>query len=252
MKKLVILIVIILASAGAMFLSSRAPNPPQTMPDPLPTPAVEPVVPSFTSPGGDKVDWLIVRDMEKLKLYSNLADQKSSKDIVKEKGCTSLVSGSFYSRENIHLGLFIEDNVSISPSIESSFFNGFFGMADKYPFIGNAEPGDVRFAIQSGPLLLKNGLIQNFRIENDEPARRLVVSTLTNGNIVFLVFYNQNSQFLGPELENVPALLKDLEKSTSLRFKDALNLDGGSASAFLTESTKLPELSRIGSYFCIK
>jgi hypothetical protein len=61
-----------------------------------------------------------------------------------------------------------------------------------------------------------------------------------------------NNPVSGPKLNELPGIIKNINKSTSLNIVSALNLDGGAHSAFLTQSTDLNELSTIGEYFCIK
>mgnify|MGYP001590102184 CR=1 FL=1 len=70
--------------------------------------------------------------------------------------------------------------------------------------------------------------------------------------LVFLSFYNPISYYLGPNLEDLPGLLKSFEKETGIQIKDAINLDGGTASAFYAEGVSLTELRPIGSYFCAR
>jgi hypothetical protein len=53
-------------------------------------------------------------------------------------------------------------------------------------------------------------------------------------------------------LSELPDILQRLEDKAGLKFVDALNLDGGAHSVFVTDEVSLTELSLIGSYFCLK
>jgi hypothetical protein len=89
-------------------------------------------------------------------------------------------------------------------------------------------------------------------IKNDEPNRRIVAATTDNNQLIFMVFYRDSSQFQGPMLGLLPELISMFTRQTGIDIVDAINLDGGSASVFISNYDRLNELAHIGSYFCIK
>jgi exopolysaccharide biosynthesis protein len=201
------------------------------------------------------VEWIIIRDPKKLELYQNLEDQLSSSDAYKKYACSQLISGSFYSQENKNLGLLIADEKLLEKAIKSQLFNAFFYITKDGLFdISVIQPveSDLRIAVQSGPLLIKNSSPQVLNIESDENARRVVVATTQKGEIAFLVLYYKPSPLIGPKLEELPNLLNQIQTTTNLKFKNALNLDGGSHSAFITQNVKVSEVATVGTFFCIK
>ena len=199
-----------------------------------------------------KTEWLIVRQLEKVNLQTNLEEQLSSEEILTKYLCQNLVSGSFYTKDNKHIGLFISDFQKLNSYQSNSLFNGFFYITGRSAVISQVEPQSARLALQAGPLLIKDGKPLPLKIQNDSNERRIAVATLRDGNIAFIIVYSQKSRFRGPKLAEFPEILNKLQNETSLNFEEALNLDGGTATSFITDSVKLTELSRIGSFFCIK
>jgi hypothetical protein len=50
----------------------------------------------------------------------------------------------------------------------------------------------------------------------------------------------------------MPDVMSKIMEVSSISFKDVINLDGGSASAFISKDKTLQEFSPIGSFFCIQ
>lgn len=261
-RKIFFLIIIALfLIVGFLILNSESRQ--KTYDNKRPTPQQKPVtVPStqtyekptdsVPSEGGLAFNWIIVRDPKKVSLHSNLLEKLSSFEAKKKNSCLHLINAGFYTKEDKHVGLFISAGEKLSESKESQLFNGYFSIAsDDKPSI-TWFPSAARLALQSGPILMEKKQPAVLKLEDDNPARRIVLAITQEDNLVFLVIYNKKSVFDGPLLSQVPGLLKNLNQDTSLEIVDALNLDGGSASAFISESVNLSELTRIGSYFCVK
>ena len=198
------------------------------------------------------VVWAFIEDPSKLSLHLNLEDKKTAASANTELGCKLLVNGGFYSKEDKPIGLFVASGKTISNWQENRLFNGILGITKegKVQIIGSR--GDFENAVQTGPVLVKDGVHKELAIKNDTPARRVVAGITIEGKLVFLSFFNPASYYLGPNLEDLPFLLKSFEKQTGIEIKDAINLDGGTASAFYAEGISLTELRPIGSYFCSK
>lgn len=67
-----------------------------------------------------------------------------------------------------------------------------------------------------------------------------------------MVFYREQSELEGPMLGKLPEFIETFKKQTGIGIIDAINLDGGSASVFISNYDLLREFATIGSYFCAK
>ena len=199
-----------------------------------------------------RISWQIVNP-EEIELYSNLKAQQLSEQIKVNKSCSVLVNGGFYSKENTHLGLFVSNYEIISKSIQSATHNGFLWIDfNNVSISSNLPDTNSRIAIQSGPLLFKDGKPLILAISNDEPSRRIVAGVTSDNKLIFLAFYRDSAEYEGPKLEQLPEIINSFKKQTKIDIVDAINLDGGSASVFITNYVRLNELAHIGSYFCVK
>lgn len=199
-----------------------------------------------------RISWAIA-DPEQVKLFSNLKEQEISEEIKIDKSCSILVNGGFYSKENAHLGLFISNYEAISNPIQSALFNGFLWIESDNASINSHLPDvNPRLALQSGPLLMQNGKPLLLDINNDEPNRRIVAAVTPDNKLIFLSAYYDGSKYQGPLLGQLPEIINLFKKQTGVDIVNAINLDGGSASVFISNYDRLNELTHIGSYFCVK
>jgi len=192
----------------------------------------------------------IISDISKIKLISNLSEQKPTFEIAKD--CQFLVNGGFYSKEDEHIGLFISEYEKLSPYRGNATFNGFLYFdKNEIPIVSENPPENTRVAIQSGPVIKLDSVYQKLAISNDKKARRVVAAVTDSGELAFLIIYQNNSRLYGPELAKLPQVLERIEEEESINFLSVINLDGGAASAFYDGETKFVESSTIGSYFCL-
>ena len=199
-----------------------------------------------------RVSWAIVNP-EDAELYSNLKDQHLSEQIKADRNCRILVNGGFYSKEDTNLGLLIADSEVISPFSKNTTRNGILAIAGNHVSIGNdLTVKNPRIGLQSGPLLMQNGQPLTLKINNDEPNRRIVAGTTRDNKLIFLAFYSDESDLEGLLLGLMPEAVDLFKKQTGINITDAINLDGGSASVFITDYVVLRELNHVGSYFCIR
>ena len=200
-----------------------------------------------------RVSWAVANPQQ-IGLYSNLKNKKDSQKIKQEKNCKALVNGGFYSKENTHLGLFVSNFQTISQSIRSSLLNSFFWIDnDQKPVMSFDPPQSLpRLALQSGPMLIQKGKPLNLSIINDQNDRRSAITVTKSGQVIFLVIYLDKEEFQGPFLKDLPEALSIFFDKAEIEAVDAINLDGGNASAFLSEFESINEFSQIGSYFCVK
>jgi uncharacterized protein YigE (DUF2233 family) len=200
-----------------------------------------------------RIAWTMVNP-EEVELYSNLKDQKLSEEIKVNKSCSVLVSGGFYSEENTHLGLFVTNFETISKTSQSATRNGFLLIDSNEKLTISSSPPEItpRIALQSGPLLLLNNEKLQLRISNDEPSRRIVAGITADNKLIFLVIYRADSEYQGIMLGKLPEIIDLFKRQTGMNIIDAINLDGGIHSVFISNYVRLNELAHIGSYFCVK
>lgn len=198
--------------------------------------------------------WVKIPDPSRLFLYDNLSTQSVASDLFHNHRCRILTSAAFYSPDKTPLGLFISERETLSPFVPNPLFDAVFSVnLLETPRITRTPPQDpLRLALQSGPLLLKNASPLVLSLINDKPARRVIIAVDGANAVYFIVLYQPDSVFSGPRLSSLPAILSDFQTQTGILLADALNLDGGTASAFYSDSLKLSEASLIGSYFCLK
>lgn len=220
----------------------------------LPSRATEMMIDSYDYQGTNlKVVILPVIDETEIALYSNLEDSKTSVELKSENSCKALVNGGFYTLENTLPGLFISESSTLSEYQRNQTYDGVFTINTmSVPRITRAIPVDpLTTALQTGPILIENGKPQLLQIRNDKLARRMSLAVTGDNQMVFIALYNAQSAFLGPLLTDTPEILQAVSESLEIGIADAINLDGGSASAMYTSDFSLPEASLIGSYFCI-
>lgn len=198
--------------------------------------------------------WFTVSDIEKIALYSNLEREKTAKSLVSDNGCKNLVNAGFYTKEKRPIGFFVSGGKLTGSATNNQLFNGFFtaDFNNEVRLSTDVPQEDLRWGLQSGPILIENGYPKTLKIKNDAQERRVIAGITEIGEIAFFVIYGKESLIQGPYLADLPGILVELEEKTGIKLQSAINLDGGTASAFYSDDLALPELTFIGSYFCVK
>lgn len=198
--------------------------------------------------------YLSVPDASDITLIPNFDQAKTASDLFDSQKCGAVVSGGFYTPGGSPTGLFVSEGETLKKYTSSSLLNGLYSINDfETPRISKGVPRDhLRVALQAGPVLIENSFTQNLNLIRDEEARRVVVGVTGENKTVFIVFYNPESAFMGPKLDDMPEALELFGEKTGIGLADAMNLDGGTASAFYTPEVKLPEVTPVGNFFCVK
>ncbi|HSX49151.1 MAG TPA: phosphodiester glycosidase family protein [Candidatus Saccharimonadales bacterium] len=196
--------------------------------------------------------WFEVGNTDNLKLIPNFSEKLTSQEILDKEKCKFLSNSAFYSKANQPLGLVITGGKTISPWQQNSLFDGILSVNDMAtPRITRNIPQDgLRIAIQVGPILKENSTFIPLKIIDDKEARRVIAAVTGSNKLVFIVIYDKNSEYSGPLLADVPVILKSFEQKSGIILADAINMDGGSASVFSSDGTKLSEFSPVGAFFC--
>lgn len=243
MKKILLLI---LMTAAVIWWFNR--------PDPVSQPRVSPspVTELESVAYRDKIyrfAHFIVDDPTRLNLIVN-TDFEATRALIDRYQCRYLVNGGFYDENNQPLGWLVSQGQELSAPIISRLLDGFLA-TNGQAFIDFTQSEDsVRSAVQSGPMLVFESALLNLNIANDELRRRVVALLTADQHLIFLSVVGQDSELSGPYLADLPDLVLAIADQLGLSARAAINLDGGTASAFYTDKVYLKELNPVGSIFC--
>ncbi len=198
--------------------------------------------------------WAEIKDLDGLTLIPNFATKRSAGSVFRDEECRLLTSAGFYDPSDQPIGLFVTDGVTQNPFQKNILFNGVLSVNfAATPRITRTPPADpLRLAVQSGPVLIENSFPQKLKLKSDSPSRRVVAAITGDNSLLFIIFFDPESQFQGPLLADLPNRLGQFSAETGIALADAINLDGGTASAFYTPDFSLSEASPVGAFFCLK
>lgn len=188
-----------------------------------------------------------------INLVANFTQQASMVDIVLKNNCVAAINGGFYDTKNQPLGWLVENKQTLKKPIKSSLFNGFVYQTGKVFGIKRTVPAALAsWGIQTGPIVWESGKPLQLKLTSDKFARRIVLAVNNNALVIWMAIYGQNSVFDGPRLANLPKIVALINDQEQLQLDTAVNLDGGSASAFYSPEKKLYEFSSVGSVLCAR
>lgn len=193
-------------------------------------------------------------DPVKLSLIPNYTEKISSAAITKVNNCSAGINGGFYGLDDKPLGLRVINEQEISRKKTSNLFNGYVVIeTDGRMSISGDEPTTTpKYALQTGPLLLLNGSIQNLSMASDKNARRMVMGVDGEGKAILISVFFAVSEDSGPLLSQLGEIVKSISDKEKLGMSAAVNLDGGSASAIYTPEVSLSEYNSVGSWWCVR
>ena len=238
MKKIILVLLLFLTGCTTKPISETVIISPSPAPD-------------LAQFGNYRYAWVKITDLSRLTLLPNHDAQTSSEDLANKYHCQVLVNGNFYDKQNKPLGWLVSEGKTLAKPITSSLFNGFLSLSPSKVEISPLVPqGLVNLGLQSGPLLILDSQPLLLKISNDQPRRRVIVALNNQKELIFLVLTGTDSLYSGPLLADTPKLVAALGQAIGQNLVAALNLDGGSASAFHTGKIHLNEYAYIGSFFC--
>lgn len=253
MKRIFLIIIFVVIAIGAYQawnLPSYEPTQQEILPPVSPTSAPNKKI----TVKGQTINYaIIITQPSNVSLIANFSAKKTSDELIGDTACIAGINGGFYDTSNRPLGLFSINGMTLRDKSSSMLINGFFGVTNEdSPFITPIPRDDVRFILQTGPLLISQGIPYKLAIRKDEHTRRMIAAITTGDAILFIALYQSDAVFDGPLLADVPEFISEINKKELLNITEAINLDGGSASAFYNGETTLSELTSIGSLFCVK
>jgi exopolysaccharide biosynthesis protein len=202
-----------------------------------------------------RMSWEVIPATAVVRVGINTALESGSQQLFDREVCRIMTSAAFYDANDKPLGLLVDRGVTLSVWRGNQLLNGAVGLDTSdatVKIVRSAEDVVWEWAVQAGPIVWEDGSPAPLRLTADQAARRIVAGVTSDRQLVLLVIVADDSLFLGPSLADVPALLAAWQIETGLKLTDAINLDGGTASTFLSPTLKLRELKPIGSYICIR
>lgn len=258
MSKLIILIVFIIGIVLLLQIIPLNKNTQNTVNNIIdPTITNSQIIPTVSPPDAIKVEnnkitynvyYSSLADYN-ISLIPNFSESSSFQSITAQHQCISAINGGFYTTENKPLGLYKSNGIVYSAEItNSNLLTGYFTIDTNnnthISFQGYTNSPNV---IQSGPYIHKD---VSLSLTTDEYARRSLIGESNTGEL-YIIFINKSDEiFNGPQLSEIPEII--FSESIPVKFTAVLNLDGGSASAYLDKSGYLfRELTTVGSVICL-
>ncbi len=203
--------------------------------------------------------WTPATKGKNINLIENFTQKETALSVFKSNNCRIVVNGGFYTPEDKPTGLFTTNSSELYPFLKNKLLNGVFSINDfEVPRVTRSVPTDnIRVGLQTGPILIENSWEQALNLSSDKPARRMALATLGSNEVVFIAVYKKDQPFTGPYLADLPKILTQFSIETGVTIADAVNLDGGSASAMYiktsdTDYWQLSETTPVGSFFCVR
>lgn len=193
-----------------------------------------------------------VKNPEKLTLIANPEGKHSFQELVKQNSCKSAINAGFYDTEGKPLGLFKTRDAIIHEQTSSALLDGYI-WTDRVGGIGigtHIPSQALSIALQNGPLLITNGENHTLTIKNDESARRSFAGIALDNTLWFGIITVPDNTFSGPLLADLPTVIRDIGTHLDIAWISAINLDGGSASAYESDMHSVSELTPVGGIFC--
>ena len=219
------------------------------------------ITPSITPPAAElkfktvslnekNYGYVLFKGESNVKLVSNYSQKETAKTISENLNCSFGINGGFYDENGKALGWVAIDGVTVSNYRNSTLLNGYLSVDGERWKAETAIPMKADFGVQSGPVLMENSQPVTLNMARDKMARRMFSAVTADGNGYFGSVFAVETPLLGPNLADLPDLVFKIGKAEGLNWKNALNLDGGSASAFKNNDFWLEEVSSIGSWWC--
>lgn len=184
---------------------------------------------------------------DRLSLINNWDYQVSTDEIIEKNGCVSGINGGFYGEDKKPLGWIVIDSTQVQKPKDSELLNGYVYIRNNKFYITDSVPAELpKYGVQSGPILVKNGKTVVLKLTSDKPARRSVAVETTDGKGYMVIILSN------PNLADLPEIITNLGTKLNWSIKYAVNLDGGTASAFENGNERYRELISVGSWWCQK
>jgi len=202
---------------------------------------------------GETFGYLIEKHVnpERIILGNNTTSKSDTQELMIRMKCIFGINGGFYDTQDRPLGWMVIDGKEVSRAKTSDLLNGFISIIDSQIEIGKLNNTIADYGVQSGPLLFSNSEPWTLKMARDEKSRRMVMGNTTQG-VFILGIFDPEADLSGPYLADLPEVVQKIAEEEGLLIQNAINLDGGSASAIYTSRGNLKEISNAGSWWCVK
>ncbi len=206
------------------------------------------------APARENFVWFLVHDADRLSLIPNYSAKQDFRELVVNYSCKKAINGGFYDTEANPLGLVVSELKKIKDVRPNPLFNGYvYVNQDGHVGISRSvDPKIVRDGVQTGPVLVEAGQPVRLSLKNDGASRRSVAILTDDDQLLFGMFYDPDSPLDGPKLSELPELVLKQADKMDVGIVTAINLDGGSASAFFDGGFAVSEWAPVGSVWCMK
>jgi exopolysaccharide biosynthesis protein len=253
MKTLLAVIIIVLVSVGLAYTRNQVAGVKDIKDTVTPTSVVIPSLITKTVEVDGKTwgyETLRIED-QKVKLIGNYGVNNNSEEIMSLEKCTSGVNAGFYQENGKPVGgVKILDKI-VNKHSSNKLFNGFVGVSNDEHEIGYGWSDKYSYVIQTGPVLINNSQVVALSLAKDKQARRMVAATSRDGTLVYLTIFGDKSVLDGPFLDDTGDVISKISILEKLDIVSAINLDGGTASAWYSPSLTIKEWQPVGSWWCI-
>jgi uncharacterized protein YigE (DUF2233 family) len=185
-------------------------------------------------------------------VLDNPGNARRLDEVMKERGCLAGVNGGYFHPDTTPLGLVVSEGRKVHPLERARLLSGLLVMNGKEPALlrvgefSRAAP--LSDALQAGPFLVDRG--EPVRgLDATKQARRTVVLTDDSGRYGLTVAESPVT------LADLAAILATRGIVHESRVVRALNLDGGSSSAFWARTSSgevyLREAKRVRNFLCV-
>lgn len=187
-----------------------------------------------------------------LNLIPNFNQQLPATDIMKNNNCRYGINGGFYTADHKPIGQFIANSESLSGIKSSSIFNGFISVDSTGLQIRESPSSSASSGLQTGPILIKDQKKQPLSLINDKLARRMIIGKNILNQVFIMTVFDPGTKKSGPLLAELPEIVSMISQKENMGITEAVNLDGGRASAFFGLDQILTETDPVGSWWCIR
>ncbi len=214
------------ASAGWRVISSERVNPPNELVEHRLTKVENEATSDYAT-----LHFAIFRSHEaELRIVDQpTAPRRDLAEVMNEKQALAGVNGGYFDPEDAPVGLLISDGKRISPLSSARLLSGILFMTGKRVEIVRAKrfksSNRIKEAVQCGPLLLEHGK-PVAGLNETRSARRTFAAVNESGRTAALGYCSEVS------LADLGEILGLTKIAGEARFAGAMNLDGGSSSAF--------------------
>jgi len=218
---------------------------------PSPTPVTEKMV--ETDGGLFAYRYFEIGGQDQISLIYNYDHRIQSEQLIASHGCEKAINGGFYDENWRPLGLVISDSSQLAPNRPNALFDGYVYTRPSGEMGISLRPvfSNVKNEVQTGPILVSSGR-ERAMTSTLRPARRMVAAQLTGGRMIFVSVFRSESQLDGPALSDLAKVILKIGQLQKWDIDRAINLDGGSASAFYDGDDLIEEWQPVGSLWCIK